>query len=145
MNKQRLEILSKTKIFHNWDRARLGAMLSFIYLVTPTKNQYVFKKGELNDSIYIIVSGEVELTVPVEMTVGAKDRVHVSRMKIGVDFKNQFLREKRKRMEVSIISIGAGNYFGDEDGFLEKLKGYSARVLSNNTQLFLIPKDVSHF
>lgn len=54
---------------------------------------------------------------------------------------NDYKMGYSKKKYVSLLKIGAGNYFGDEDGFNSKSKMFNAKVISNNCKLFLIPKD----
>lgn len=65
LNRVKFDILSKLKIFFNWDRSELTGLLSHIYLRSPDHNSYVYKRGDINANLYIILEGEVELTVPI--------------------------------------------------------------------------------
>jgi CRP-like cAMP-binding protein len=65
LNRVKFDILSKLKIFFGWDRSELTGLLSHIYLRSPDHNSYVYKRGESNSNLYIILEGEVELTVPI--------------------------------------------------------------------------------
>ena len=42
-----------------------------------------------------------------------------------------------------LLGLGKGVYFGDEEGFDEQIKGYSAKVASRNAQILIIPKNVN--
>jgi CRP-like cAMP-binding protein len=144
MNRQRIELLSQLKIFQNWDYAKLGGILNNVYVRSPLHGTIVYKAGEINANIYVVVSGELEVLIEGEYVEESRDRVKIKgKSEIKVDFKNEFKKNYKKSYEVPIMKVSEGNYFGDEEGFKEPVKNYTLKVISNNCQLFLIPKDVS--
>ena len=66
MNLKRFRLLRKVKIFYGWDRPKLGGLFNHIYVRSPTHSSYVYKKGDTDANIYIIVSGQLEITAPLE-------------------------------------------------------------------------------
>lgn len=138
----RLKYLSALKLFSAWDHASLAGLLNYIYLRTPKHGSYVYRKGEENNNIYIVVSGELEITIDYRL----QDVIEEDK---GIEFKNNqekfeknYYKKKDVKREVSLFKLSQGNYFGDEEGFKPKIKEYSVKVCSNNTKIFLIPKDV---
>jgi CRP-like cAMP-binding protein len=65
LNRVKFDILSKLKIFFGWDRSELTGLLSHIYLRSPDHNSYVYRRGDVNTNLYIILEGEVELSLPI--------------------------------------------------------------------------------
>jgi len=61
LNLNRIKFLSNLKIFENWDRGGLDGLLKHIYLRSPKHSTYLYKKGEINLNIYIVVTGELEI------------------------------------------------------------------------------------
>lgn len=61
MNDMRINFLSNLKIFQNWDRGSLGGLLTHIYLRSPKHSSYIYQKGDINQNIYIVVTGELEI------------------------------------------------------------------------------------
>ena len=47
-----------------------------------------------------------------------------------------------KDKDIVLLKLARGNYFGDEDGFMSKIKNYSVKACTNNVQVFVIEKDV---
>lgn len=94
----------------------------------------------VNKDIYIIVDGELEITIDYEVIDESKK---VGKSDTGLGYKNKFMKNmSRKKLEFSLIKLGVGSYVGDEDGFNNDIKGYNVKVTSNNCKLFLIPKEV---
>jgi CRP-like cAMP-binding protein len=65
LNRQRFEILAKIKIFLGWDRSKLGGLLNHILVRAPNHLSHVYQRGQTNQNIYIIISGEIEISVPI--------------------------------------------------------------------------------
>lgn len=141
MNATRYEILSKTKIFFGLDRSLLMGLLTHIFVRSPKRNTYVYQKGDINKNIYVIVDGEFEITCPYEYVENDFDKIKIGK-ETNIQPKNELKKNYKKNLELSLIKLGKFNYFGDEDGFDNKEKKYSIKVLTNDCKLFLIPKDV---
>lgn len=140
LNRTRCDILSKINIFKNLDRNKLYGILNHIYVRSPLHSTYVYKAGQVNKDIYVIVEGEVEITIDYELldeekTMGKSDK--------GLGYTNEFMKNHhKKKREFSLLKLNVGSYFGDEDGFHNEVKGYNVKITSNNCKLFLIPKEV---
>ena len=143
LNRERFDILTNTKLFYQWDWARLGGILNHIYVRNPDHSSYVYKKGAKDLNIYVIVSGELEITVPYEYMDEEKTKTEIKGVLKALDSKHQMMKKYHRGGEFSLLKLSRGNYFGDEDGFMEEHKGYNVKVTSNNCKLFLIPKEVS--
>lgn len=65
LNAHRFDILSKIKIFLGWDRSKLGGLLSHIFVRSPNHLTHVYQRGQVDQNIYIIISGEIEIQVPI--------------------------------------------------------------------------------
>lgn len=65
LNRQRFDILAKIKIFLGWDRSKLGGLLNHIFVRSPNHLSHVYRRGDVNQNIYIIISGEIEIMVPI--------------------------------------------------------------------------------
>jgi CRP-like cAMP-binding protein len=61
LNLMRIQFLSNLKIFQGWDRGSLGGLLNHIYVRSPKHSSYIYKKGQDNKNIYIVVTGELEI------------------------------------------------------------------------------------
>lgn len=141
MNRTRCDILAKTNLFKNLDRNKLYGILNHIYVRSPNHSSYLYKYGDIDKNIYVIVEGEVEITVHYEVynenkNMGVSDS--------GVGYKNKFMKNfNSKKFEVSLLKLTVGSYFGDEDGFEGDIKHYNVKIMANNCKLFLIPKEVN--
>ena len=107
-------------------------------------NDMVYKTGSDDQNIYVIVQGEVELNIQKHFQKPADivkaDNFNKEKNEFEFDI-NDYKVGYRKKKYISLLKIGPGNYFGDEDGFNSKIKTFNAKVISNNCKLFLIPKD----
>lgn len=140
MNRHRFELLSSTKLFWEWDYSVLSVLLNHIYVRSPKHGSYVYKRGDEDDNIYVIVSGELEITCVYEYLAKKKRKKVV---KSGLKFEHDFMNQYKKKSEITLLKLGVGNYFGDEDGFEAKVRQFNIKVKSNNCKLFLIPKEVT--
>ena len=151
VNRKRFRVLSQLRVFQGWERPDLGPLLNHLYLRSPQHCSYVYQKGDVNNNIYVVIQGEVEVTVCFKKKKGKEDksgfrkRVETGKVEL-VSTKQSFLRKRTKDLveEVPVLKLAAGSYFGDEDGFLTEEKIFSVKVVSNNCKLFLIPKEVSN-
>lgn len=107
-------------------------------------NDMVYKSGSDDQNIYVIVQGEVEINIQKNFLnpadVAKAENFNRERNEFEFDI-NDYKLGYRKKKYISLLKIGPGNYFGDEDGFNSKFKTFNAKVISNNCKLFLIPKD----
>lgn len=143
LNQGRLKYLQNLKIFDGWDRVSLVGLLTHIYVRSPKRDDYIYKEGEKNNNIYIVVIGELELVKKYDPKKEKKQKKEADQMTNDEKFKNRYLLEDPGvKKEVNIIKLTEGNYFGDEEGFGSDVKNYSVKVKSSVTKLFLIPKDV---
>lgn len=110
-------------MFLGWDRSKLGGLLDHIQVLNPIPNTYLYRRGSTNKDIYIIVNGEIELMVPIILS---QNQVLKNTEKIAKNLTKNTnsvnLKEYRQNVEVSLIKLGTGNYFGDEDGFNCEIK-----------------------
>lgn len=61
MNEMRIRVLSNLKLFQNWDRISLVGLLKHLYLRSPKHSSYIYRAGEVNQNIYIVAEGELEI------------------------------------------------------------------------------------
>lgn len=140
LNRTRCDILSEINIFKNLDRGKLYGILNHIYVRSPLHSTYVYKTGQINKDIYVIVEGEVEITIHYELLDEDK---RMGKSERGLGYTNEFMKNhQKKKNEFSMLKLTVGSYFGDEDGFDQDTKSYNVKVTSNNCKLFLIPKEV---
>lgn len=142
LNKKRLLYLSNIKLFRNWDRPSLAGLLSYLYLRNPKHGTYLYEEGTENNNIYIVVSGELELVANYRLKEAIEKEKHMGFETEKEKFEKKYMKEKNGNVEISLFKLSNGNYFGDEEGFISKMKKYSVKVISTNTAVFLIPKDV---
>ena len=144
-NKIRIGHLKNLKLFAEWDRPALYSLLTYMYVRNPSINQYVYRKGDTNENIYIVISGELDLVIDFDYEKEREENRDHQDEPVEEKFRNKyFLPNKVKQNEeISLFRFTEGNYFGDEEGFMPPTKKYSVKARSNNVKLYLIPKDVN--
>lgn len=144
LNRKRFEYLSKLRIFNGWDRSKLGGLLNHIYVRQPMHSEYIYKTGGYDQNIYVIITGEVEITIECDEERSEEFRKlkNFNPEKSELDSKTKdFQKGYQKKKFMPLLKLTPGNYFGDEDGFNSEKKSYNAKVISNNCKIFLIPKE----
>lgn len=144
LNNMRIQFLSNLKIFQNWDRGSLGGLLTHIYLRSPKHSTYIYQNGESNKNIYIVVTGELEIVAEYNQKQELEQNKEIAYKNNQEKFEEKYQKKTSiDKTEISLFKLTPGNYFGDEQGFNVENMKFSVRVTSNNTKIFLIPKDVS--
>lgn len=143
LNQERLKYLQNIKLFNGWDRVSLVGLLTHIFVRSPKKEEYIYRTGEVDKNIYIVVKGELELVAEYDPVKEKMENRKIEQKTNEEKFEEKYiLKEGGVKKELSILKITEGNYCGDEDGFSGDIKSYSVRIKSSVTKLFLIPKDV---
>lgn len=143
LNQDRLKHLQNLRIFNGWDRVSLVSLLTHIYIRSPNRDEFIYKQGDVDKNIYIVINGELELVAEYDPEQ-EKEENRILEVKSNQEkFEGKYLSlEKPLRQEMAIFKLSTGNYFGDEDGFSCDVKRFGVRVKSSATKIFLIPKDV---
>ena len=136
LNNLRLEYLSNMPLFGNWDRSNLLALLPHISLVTKSHDEYVYKAGEIDKYIYVVMAGELEIIATYV------DNTEEKESNLSEYIIDKYTKHRPIVKELPIMKLAVGNYFGDEEGFEQKVKQFSVKVKSNNTKIFVLAKDV---
>lgn len=137
-NNARSLMLSRLHIFKDMDRNSLMSLLNYSKVVNYLRGTYVYKRGERENNIYIIVSGEFEIVYPYDIT-------NSSHIVNDVDIElREFITgySSTGTRDVSLLKLYKGDYFGDEDGYNTKFKEFSLRATSQMCMVYQIPKDV---
>jgi CRP-like cAMP-binding protein len=144
MNIFRIQMLMSLKIFQNWDRAALATLLKYIYIRSPKHSEYIYKKGEQNLNIYIVVTGELEIVAEYDQKKELEQNKEIAYKNNQEKFEEEYKKKTQsEKSEIPLFKLTPGNYFGDEEGFNVSKMKHSVRVSSNNTKIFLIPKKVN--
>jgi len=136
MKQKRIRTLMLAKPFSFWGISRLAGLSIYILLRNYEKNQYVYHTGDIREYIFVIIEGEVEIVYSphdssAENSPHDHDRINKYRKK------NRF-----RKQELSLVKLGPGNHFGDEEGYDQSQKKYGIRVTSTRCHIYLIPFDV---
>ena len=58
-----VEKLKNLEIFKNWSLAQLASLYRHFYKKSVSFNTFIFRKGDVDENIYMVVKGEVEVSV----------------------------------------------------------------------------------
>lgn len=61
INSARIEMFHKIPLFVNWNLAQLASLYKHFQRMDLVYNTSVYKKGQQDDSIFIVLKGEVEV------------------------------------------------------------------------------------
>lgn len=103
-------------LFNRCSKKSLEKLSYFFFPKTYKHNQVIYFKDQVADYAFVIVKGEVELTIA-----------------------NQVDRALPKELKVAII--GQKDLFGDEELLLNSNRKYTARCVSKAVSLFCIQKE----
>jgi len=134
-NSKRFSVLTDIHLFSNMDKSTLGGILNYIKILFPSNGSYIYKTGDIDQNIYIVITGELEFTY----------NYYIKKQSDSIRACTS--REYTEKHELSLIKLYKGNYFGDENGLLRgsmnSKKGFNVKVNSENCVLHMIPKHVS--
>lgn len=57
----RIYLFSNLYLFQNWEKSKIGVLRTHTKVETHLANNYIYKKGDKNDNLYVVISGEVEI------------------------------------------------------------------------------------
>jgi len=106
------------------------------------RGEFVYKAGQKDAYIYGVLAGELEL---VAHHIEEQPLAHTKRIVVFKDGSKANVTHYKELKEVKdyqILKLAKGNYFGDEEGFLEEKKQYSIRVVSETAHIFMISKQL---
>ena len=130
INSKRLSTLQKISLFKDWEYAQLSGLVRYLSLRDPIQGQYIYKEGDVDRNIYIVLEGEFEITS------------RIKTQKSNIDGFDNYMKNTTPAKEVTILKLKKGGHFGDEDGYNSKFKKFSVKASSTTCKVFALPKDV---
>ncbi|CAK0763510.1 Cyclic nucleotide-binding domain-containing protein [Gammaproteobacteria bacterium] len=110
-----LRLLSQVRLFAGFQRSDLLEILNVIEKVVFARGEYIFYEGDLGESLYILISGEV-----------------------------QVIKGKTTHHPIEITRFSPGESFGEMALVEKKPRSASIRTLDRCTVLRLNGKDLVH-
>lgn len=134
-NLVKMERLNKIPLFSKWSLAQLASLYKHFRQTDLVYNQVIYAKGSLDENIHIIMEGEVHIET---------DR----RSLLDSEKGEQPLMFKQKDLKPPFVvtclnqikKYAQGSYFGNEEGFDQIQKEFTARVSSHSCRLMSISK-----
>lgn len=60
-NADRIELIKKQPLFAEWSRAQIASLFRHFIKKDIPYNKVIYKQGEVDENIYIVINGEVEV------------------------------------------------------------------------------------
>ena len=121
----------------------------FAYLFEKIKFSFgekIYKEGDNGDSVFLIKKGEIELDhkkkgINQDKKENKKGKTLSSFL--NTRYKNKFVTENSSRENTAVAILRAGDYFGEEEVFLNEKRKYNTVCISSTATIYSITKQVS--
>ncbi|CAK0749233.1 Cyclic nucleotide-binding domain-containing protein [Gammaproteobacteria bacterium] len=125
-----LRLLSQVPLFSGFQRADLLEVLTVIEKETYSLGEYIFYEGDLGESLYILVSGEVQVIKGQSTT----HPIEIARLSPGESFGEMALVEKKPR-SASIRTLNRCTFLRLNGKHLTHLPNVAAKLHFNIAKL----------
>lgn len=119
------ENLRRVRVYADMDSTQLGSLLSYLEVIKAPKFSKLFSRGDLGDSMYSILDGEMRASIVVE---GKETNLFV--MQAGETFGEIALLAETPR---------ASDVFADEESTLVKMSAATFRTLTREAPALAAP------
>ena len=151
---QRIEFMKNLSLVKNWSEADLLRLFDQGRSVTYQRNQTVYRIGDSIESVYLIKSGEFEMTKEKRLDISdeevfdkrsvAKQNADIDRCKLSIlnpIWKKRF--SSAKKFKVKDALLGVGQSFGEEEVIQkEPIRRSKVVVKSLVAEVLVIPVEV---
>lgn len=111
----RMEMIQRIPIFEEWTLAQISSIYKHMKKVELRYSSAIYSQGEVNECIYIVLDGEIDM------------------------FVEESAKGKVKR-SYKLRKIGKHNYIGNEEGFMQKSKDYTCKIGTEKSIIIEISK-----
>jgi len=128
--------------FRGRDQGTLAILSMFLLFRKFVKTDYIYKQNDSNEYFYIILDGEIEIIKEQnkDQSLPMLDQnLHSTQKKSA---SSKFMTKTKDIIEIPLLILGPGGYFGNEEGFLETKKEFSIKVRSDVCKVMMLPFDV---
>jgi len=130
-NEDMIMLIWKVPVFQKLNKNSISSAWNFGEILKFTQGDKIYRKGEENKFIYVVIQGELEIQTSIlDTEKKSQTELYLS---------NRSLIKPKKK---ALLKLYRGDYFGDESGYGASTMLYEIEVKSHECTLFRFLKSV---